>query len=163
MKRRDFLTRGTLVAGLAASPGLLAPILETETSSAQSTKLAGQKAKGSEEIRSPEYLRRVREDQLLPKPLVAAGVRLSNVKIVPMPLGERMRRGIVPRHGFCSTIPASDALLISGNGPINIDMPGDPYSEQVTFRHESIFVPRKPFEAPAKDGTHSPDTESAAN
>jgi hypothetical protein len=32
MKRRDFLTKGTLAAGLVASPGLLTPILESETS-----------------------------------------------------------------------------------------------------------------------------------
>ncbi len=65
-----------------------------------------------------------------------------------MPLEERLRRGIVPRRGFCSIAPAADALLISGNGPINIDMTCDPYSEQITFRHESIFVPHKHFEAP---------------
>ena len=26
--------------------------------------------------------------------------------------------------------------------------PCDPYSEQIIFRHESMFVPHKPFEAP---------------
>jgi hypothetical protein len=148
MKRRDFLTKGTLAAGLAASPCLLAPILESETSSAQSTKSSEQPAKAPEEIRSAEYLRRAREDQLLPKMPAHTDSRLSGVKIVPMPYEERMRRGIIPRRGFCSITPGSDALLISGNGPINIDMPCDPYSEQVSFRHESLFVPRKPFQAP---------------
>ena len=70
------------------------------------------------------------------------------MKISPMPLAERIKRKIVPRRGFCSITPAADALLISGNGPINIDMTCDPYSEQVVFRHESVFVPHKPFEAP---------------
>ncbi len=65
-----------------------------------------------------------------------------------MPLEERLRRGIVPRRGFCSIAPAADALLISGNGPINIDMTCDPYSEQITFHHESMFVPHKHVEAP---------------
>ena len=148
MKRRDFLAKGTLAAGLAASPGLLAPILENRTSSAQLTEPSEQFAKEPEEIRSADYLRRAREDQLLPKMPARTDTHLSGVKIVPMPLDERMRRGIVPRRGFCSITPGSDALLISGNGPINIDISCDPYSEQVNFRHESIFVPRKPFEAP---------------
>jgi hypothetical protein len=148
MKRRDFLTKGTLAAGLAASPGLLTPILESETSSAQTARHPEQAAKAPEEIRSADYLRRARADQFLPKMPTHLGPLLSGVKIVAMPLEERMRRGIVPRHGFCSIVPGTDALLISGNGPLNIDMPGDPYSEQISFRHESLFVPRKPFEAP---------------
>ncbi len=148
MKRRDFLTKGTLAAGLAASPRLLVPILESETSSAQSTKSGEHPANALGEFRSPDYLRRAREDQLLPKLPARTETHLSGVKIVPMPLEERVRRGIVPRRGFCSTTPGSDALLISGNGPINVDILCDPYSEQVSFRHESIFVPRKPFEAP---------------
>jgi hypothetical protein len=66
-----------------------------------------------------------------------------------MPLAERVRRNIVPRRGFCSITPGSDALLISGNGAMSIEMPCDPYSEQVVFRHESLFTPHKrPFEAP---------------
>ena len=65
-----------------------------------------------------------------------------------MSLEERQRRGVVPRRGFCSIAPAGDALLISGNGPMSIDMQCDPYSELINFRHESVFVPHKPFEAP---------------
>ncbi len=152
MKRRDFLTKGTLAAGLAASPGLLTPMLESETSSAQTAETLKQTAGAPEEIRTAEYLRRAREDQFLPKKPVSTDFHLSGVKIVPMPLGERIRRGIVPRRGFCSITPGSDALLISGNGPINIDMPCDPYSEQISFRHESLFAPRKHFEAPAIAG-----------
>jgi alpha-L-fucosidase 2 len=148
MKRRDFLAKGTLAAGLAVSTELLAPMMESGTSFAQLTNTSEQLAKAPEEIRSTDYLRRAREDQLLPKVPAITDTHLSGVKIVPMPLEERIRRSIVPRRGFCSTIPASDALLISGNGPINIDIPCDPYSEQVSFRHESIFIPRKPFEAP---------------
>ena len=148
MKRRDFLAKGTLAAGLAVSTDLLAPMMESGTSFAQLTNTSEQLAKAPEEIRSTDYLRRAREDQLLPKVPAITDTHLSGVKIVPMPLEERIRRIIVPRRGFCSTIPTSDALLISGNGPINIDIPCDPYSEQVSFRHESIFVPRKPFEAP---------------
>jgi hypothetical protein len=152
MKRRDFLTKGTLAAGLAASPGLLTPILECETGSAQTAKQSEQAAKSPEEIRSAEYLRRAREDQLLPKKPVFTDSHLSGMKISPMPLEERMRRGIVPRRGFCSIIPGGDALLTCGNGPMSLDLPCDPYAEQISFRHESIFVPRKPFEAPAIAG-----------
>jgi hypothetical protein len=148
MQRRDFLTKGTLAAGLATSPGLLKPLLASETSSTRSTTASQQTARASEEIRSAGYLRRAREEAFLPKLPAHTDSHLSGVKIVPMPLDERLRRGIVPRRGFCSITPASDALLISGNGPISIDMPCHPYSEQVSFRHESLFVPRKPFEAP---------------
>src|SRR6185437_3651455 len=40
-------------------------------------------------------------------------------------------------------------LLISGNGAMSIDSACDPYTEQIAFRHESLFTPHKrPFEAP---------------
>ena len=148
MKRRDFIVKGTLAAGLASTPGLLKPLEASETGSTKSTKTPEPAAKAPEEIRSAEYLRRAREDKLLPKKPASPDTYLSGVKIVPMPLDERMRRGIVPRRGFCSITPGSDALLISGNGPINIDVPCDPYSEQVVFHHESVFVPHKPVQAP---------------
>ena len=148
MKRRDFLAKSTLAAGFASSPALLTPILASEASSAQSAEPSEQAAKARGEIRSAEYLRRAREDTFLPKMPMHASSYLPGLKITPMPLEERLRRGVVPRRGFCSITPASDALLLSGNGPINIDISCDPYSEQVSFRHESIFLPRKPFEAP---------------
>ena len=73
---------------------------------------------------------------------------LSAATISPMPLAERIRRRIVPQRGFCSIAPGNDAL-ISGNGAMNIELDGDPYTEQIPFRHESLFVPqRRPFEAP---------------
>ena len=46
----------------------------------------------------------------------------------------------MPRRGFCSISPASDALLISGNGAMSIETACDPYSEQIVFRHESLFT-----------------------
>lgn len=148
MKRRDFLAKGTLAAGFASSPALLTPMLASEMSSAPPAKASDQAAKEGEDIRSAEYLRRVREDKFLPKAPVYAHPSPAELKITPMPRVERLRRGIVPRRGFCSITPASDALLISGNGSISIDMPCHPYSELITFRHESVFAPRKPFEAP---------------
>jgi len=153
MKRRDFLKKGTLAAGLASSPGFLSPILASETVSPQSTKSSQLTVKAPGEIRSAEYLRRARNGQDLPKaPVFAESYVSPEVRIKSMPLKERLRRGIVPRRGFCSIAPGSDALLISGNGPINIDMLCDPYSEQITFRHESVFVPHKHFEAPTIAG-----------
>ena len=66
-----------------------------------------------------------------------------------MPLAERVRRGVVPRHGLCSLTPAPDALLISGNGAMSVETACHPYSESIVFRHESLFAPRKrPFESP---------------
>jgi len=153
MKRRDFLKKGTLAAGLASSPGFLSPILASETVSPQSTKSSQLTVKAPGEIRSAEYLRRARNGQDRPKaPVFAESYVSPEVRIKSMPLKERLRRGIVPRRGFCSIAPGSDALLISGNGPINIDMLCDPYSEQITFRHESVFVPHKHFEAPTIAG-----------
>lgn len=149
MKRRDFLKKGTMVAGLASSSTLVLPAIAEETARQKPSEGSRPAGATSEEIRSAEYLRRTRADESLPKaPVQVESHGLDGVRIVPMPLEERRRRGIVPRRGFCSTAPAADALLIAGNGPINIDMTCDPYSEQITFHHESIFVPHKHFEAP---------------
>jgi len=149
MKRRDFLKKGTMVAGLASSSTLVLPAIAEETGKQKPSEGSRSAGAASEEIRSAEYLRRARADESLPKAPVQVGSHgLDGVRISPMPLEERLRRGIVPRRGFCSIAPAADALLIAGNGPINIDMTCDPYSEQITFHHESIFVPHKHFEAP---------------
>jgi hypothetical protein len=148
VKRRDFLTKGTAAAGLAGSTKLLKP-LEAAQSAASKPAQSGAKAPSAhQEIRSAEYLQRAKHDQYLPKPPV---FRESSgpIPISPMPLAERIRRNVVPRRGFCSFSPASDALLISGNGTMSIETACDPYSEQIVFRHESLFIPHKrPFEAP---------------
>ncbi len=150
MKRRDFLTRGTVVAGLAGSTKLIEP-LDAAQSAAPKTPAA------QEEIRTAEYLQRAKQDKYLPKPPVSAeSLRSSDVRISPMPLEERVRRNIVPRRGFCSIAPATDALLVSGNGAMSIETACDPYSEQITFRHESLFTPHsRPFEAPKIAGIFS--------
>ena len=59
-----------------------------------------------------------------------------------MPLEERIKHNIVPYRGFCSLVPSGDAL-ISGNGAISIEIPGNPYTEQISLSHESLFAPRK--------------------
>jgi alpha-L-fucosidase 2 len=145
VKRRDFLSKGAMVAGLATSPQLILPQELRENASSQSPKPAND----SQDIRSSSWLRRARSGPLLPQPPVQEDIHgAGGVRILPMPLEKRVQRGIVPLRGFCSIAPAADALFISGNGPMNIDMTCDPFAEEVVFRHESVFVPHRHFEAP---------------
>jgi alpha-L-fucosidase 2 len=72
-------------------------------------------------------------------------------QIKPMPIDERVKRGIVPQRGVCSISPGSglNDLLMSGNGKMYIKVYGNPLSEQIVFQHERLLVPWKmPFEAP---------------
>lgn len=154
MKRREFLTTATVVAGLAGST-TLPDSLQADQGAAPWTPRAPSKAPPAQgETRSAAYLTRARQDTLLPKPpVVTQAVRPGEVPISPMPLAERIRRGIVPRHGICSITPAADALLLSGNGAMSIETACHPYSEQIVFRHESLFAPRqRPFESPKVAG-----------
>ncbi|MEJ2647467.1 MAG: glycoside hydrolase N-terminal domain-containing protein [Sedimentisphaerales bacterium] len=151
MKRRDFLKQSTIAAGLVSSSGLLSPLKASESNtqkpSQTSDQISGSTSHAKIETRSAEYLSRVQKDELLPKPPVFTEAP-ANVKIKPMPLEERIRRKIVPQKGFCSITPGGD-VLISGNGSVNIELACDPYTEQIPFSHESLFVPHsRPFEAP---------------
>jgi len=149
MKRREFLKQGTVVAGLASLPNLTVPSIAGQSRTQKPSRPQGQSEAAPEEIRSAQYLRRARADEYLPKPPVLKASHLpSGTAVSPMPLAERIKRNIVPRRGFCSIAPASDALLISGNGRMTIDTSCDPYSEQIVFRHESVFVPHQPSAAP---------------
>jgi alpha-L-fucosidase 2 len=144
MRRRDFLKTGAVAAGLAGSQSLFPPLLANEISP---PKPSGPTGARPEDNRSAEYLRRAQQDKFLPKPPVFAEIP-SVVRVSPMPLAERVKRKIVPRRGFCSLAPGNGALL-SGNGAVNIELACDPYTEQIPFRHESLFVPRRrPAEAP---------------
>ncbi len=145
MQRRYFLKRGAVAAGLVSIPGSLLPL----TSCNPQKPTAGSKRAARKEIRSAGYLQSAKEEKYLPKlPVLAESKLTPDVRVSPMPLGKRLQRGIVPGRGFCSIAPGSD-FLISGNGSMSIEMPCDPYSEQILFRHESLFSPRKrPFEAP---------------
>jgi alpha-L-fucosidase 2 len=142
MKRRDFVKTSIVAAGLAGSPELLQP---------QAGESTPQKATGAahEENRSAEYLRRAQNDKFLPKPpVVTESPRTDGGRISPMPLAERIRRKIVPQRGFCSLAPGSGSLL-SGNGAMSIELTCDPDTEQIPFRHELLYTPRKrPAEAP---------------
>jgi hypothetical protein len=149
LKRRDFLKKGGIVAGLASSSGLILPLLGNDKPTQKPSWKSASAGAEHKEIRSAQYLLRARAGEDLPgAPVKVSPHGMTGVQITPMPLEERLRRGIVPRRGFCSIMPASDSLLLSGNGPINIDMASDPYSEQVSFHHESVYVPHKPFESP---------------
>jgi len=97
--------------------------------------------------RPAEYLHRVRGDSFLPKPPAPA----KPYPILPMPLAERVRRKLAPQRGFCSIAPGHlvSETLTSGNGAMNIELTGDPYSEQILFHHESLLMPwKRPVEAP---------------
>ena len=146
MKRRDFLKKSSVAVGLAGSLKLVPPLTAAESGPPVPS---GQTGGPPEDNRSADYLRRVQDDKLLPKPPAhAESSRPADVHISPMPLAERIRRKIVPQRGFCSLAPGSGALL-SGNGAVSIELACDPYTEQIPFRHEMLYVPhRRPFEAP---------------
>jgi alpha-L-fucosidase 2 len=140
MKRRNFVKTSAAVAGLIGSMEISPLLAATEK---ESTK----KVKPSADNRPAEYLKRVQKGPSLPKQ-PAAG---RSYPIPPMPLAERVRRKIVPQRGFCSISPGNlvNESLTSGNGSMNIELMGDPYSEQILFHHESLLMPwKKPMEAP---------------
>ena len=144
MKRRSFFKKSAVAAGMVSIPGTLLQL--TSCNSDNQSSVPGAEA---EEIRTSEFLKRVRADKNLPPPPVFAKSKLKPaVQILPMTLKDRKRRKIVPKQGFCSLAPGADAL-ISGNGAVSIEVRGDPYSERIPFSHESLYTPRRrPFEAP---------------
>jgi hypothetical protein len=150
VKRRDFLTKSTVVAGLAGSAKLFDTLQASQRTAPGTAPAVAKAPPAPEEIRSAGFLQRATQEKFLPKPpVLARPARPGEVPISPMPLAERLRRKIVPRRGLCSTSAASDALLLSGNGAMSIETACHPYSEQIVFRHESLFTPKKrPFEAP---------------
>ncbi len=157
MRRRDFLRKGTVATvGLAGAAKLLPPLAARQSgpqkSSQTSSQVSGRAGAAREENRSVDYLRRAQAQKYPPKPpAFAAPLRPSEVRIVPMPLAERLKRKVVPRQGFCSIEPGQTVSqgLTSGNGFMNIEVACDPYSEQILFHHESLLMPwKRPFEAP---------------
>jgi hypothetical protein len=140
MKRRKFVKTSAAVAGLMGSLEISPLLAATEEESPETgAPLA--------DNRPAEYLKRVQGDPFLPK-LPAAG---KSYPIPPMPLEERVRQKIVPQRGFCSIAPGNvvSEALTSGNGAMNIELMGDPYSEQILFHHESLLMPwKRPLEAP---------------
>jgi alpha-L-fucosidase 2 len=144
MKRRKFLKKSAVAASLVSIPGSLLPLTACKESSQKSSGISSSPGTRQREIRSSDYLKKVRSEKNLPKPIVSPGSYQpsSGLQIIPMPLKERIRRKVVPQQGFCSLAPGGDALL-SGNGFVNIEVAGNPYNEQIPFSHESLFTPRK--------------------
>src|ERR1017187_1976980 len=133
MRRRDLLKTSAAAAGLMGSLKI-SPMLAEADSDPQKT--SEQTGAPLTDNRPAEYLHRVRGDSFLPKaPAPARSYPLS-----PMPLAVRVRRKIVPQRGFCSIAPGSlvSESFTSGNGAMNIELTGDPYSEQILFHHESL-------------------------
>jgi alpha-L-fucosidase 2 len=132
MKRRVFLQKSALTMGLIGAPSLL--LATTDESEIKTKSILNT---DSEEIRSTQYLSRVQSDQFLPKTS-----EYTDIGIQPMPLAERILRRIVPKQGFCS-LTSGGETIISGNGAVNIELTGDPFTEQISFIHESLYTPRK--------------------
>ncbi len=152
MKRRDFLQKGTLVAGFAGSQTLLAPLLADEKKTAKPASPKPQTTATAKEVRTAEYLKRTRVQKYPPKlPAMKESETADSISVSPMPLTERLKRNLVPRMGFCSLEPGktvSDGVT-SGNGHMSIEVMCDPYAEQVLFHHESLLMPwKRPFESP---------------
>ncbi len=143
MKRRKFLKKSAIAASLVSIPGTLLPLAACKESTQKSSRISGSSGAGRKEIRSSEYLNRVQADKYLPgSPVFAKSKLTPALNISPMPLKERIRRKIVPQRGLCSLAPGGDALL-SGNGAVNIEVTGNPYTEMIPLSHESLFAPRK--------------------
>jgi hypothetical protein len=152
MKRRDFLQKGTFVAGLVGSQTLIAPLLIGEDKTVRPAPSRSQTTVAPKEVRTAEYLKRAKVQKYPPKsPTFRASETAADIPVLPMPLMDRLKRNIVPRMGFCSLEPGktvSDGVT-SGNGHMNIEVMCDPYAEQVLFHHESLLMPwKRPFEAP---------------
>jgi len=156
MRRRMFLKNTAIAAGATGALKVLLPFTAGGMSAQKTSQSVDQRSGAGgvapKEIRSAEYLRRVKAEKDVPGPPVFAESRLSPpVRVSPMSLGDRLVRNIIPRHGFCSIAPGATLSegLTSGNGAMNIELTGDPYAEQVLFHHESLLMPwRRPLEAP---------------
>lgn len=140
MKRRKFVKTSAAAAGLVGTMEISPILAATEQESPQT-------GIPSADNRPADYLNRVQGDSFLPDlPEIGRPYPIS-----PMSLEERIRTNVVPRKGFCSVTPGKlvSEALISGNGKMNIELMGDPYSEQILFHHESLLMPwEKPMEAP---------------
>ncbi len=140
MKRRIFVKTGAAAVGLVGSLELSPLLAATENESQKIDTSA-------DDNRPEEYLNSIHDGPFLPKP-PATG---RPYQIPPMPPEKRISQKIVPEQGFCSISPGAQVreALTSGNGAMNIEVMGDPYSEQILFHHESLLMPwKKPVEAP---------------
>ena len=156
MERRAFLKNTAIAASVASFFESFFPFTASGRSSQKTSEIpnliSGLSGATKEEIRSADYLRRTQADKYLPKlPAFSESYQSPAVRVSPMSLADRLKRKIVPRHGFCSIVPGRTVSegITSGNGAMNIEMTCDPYEEQILFHDESLLLPwRRPFEAP---------------
>ncbi|HEY6907062.1 MAG TPA: hypothetical protein VI230_06305, partial [Ignavibacteriaceae bacterium] len=114
MKRRVFIKKSAITAGLVGSSSLL--LTTVAGCNENSSQNSGRKRVVQKEIRSDEYLKRMKSDKsLTKKPVFAESYLPEKSLIKSMPLKERLKRNIVPKRGFCSLAPGGEALS-SGNG-----------------------------------------------
>jgi hypothetical protein len=140
MKRRNFVKTSVATAGLFGSMEVLPSFTTVEKESQK-------KGEPLTDNRPAEYLKRVQKGASLPKSPEPG----RPYPINPMPLEDRISRKIVPRKGFCSITPGTQVreALTSGNGTMNIELMGDPCSEQILFHHEDLLMPwKRPLAAP---------------
>lgn len=140
MKRRKFVKTGAVAASLAGSLEISA-LITTDDNKFPDIQ------EPDTDNRPADYLNRVQNDPFMPHPRITA----RSYPVSPMPLDERVRRKVVPAKGFCSITPGKNVgeALLSGNGTMNIEMKGDPFSEQILFHHENLLMPwKRPLEAP---------------
>jgi alpha-L-fucosidase 2 len=140
MKRRKFVITSAAAAGLAGTMEI-SPLVAAVEQEASET------GTPSADNRPDEYLKRVQRGPFLPGPPEIG----RSYPISPMPLKQRISKNIVPLRGFCSIAPGNlvSEALISGNGAMNIELMGDPYSEKILFHHEGLLMPwKRPVDAP---------------
>src|SRR5208337_1709383 len=148
MKRRDFLKTSTAAAiALAGSQQVLQASTKGHGQSGASQPAGAPSAKAAlvpnQDLAVP-HVGSTPEGVYLPKqPLLAEVLRGTRQRTLPMPLGERIRRGIVPVRGVCTAAPSRSVRegLVTGYGPVYAEVLGDPFSEQVLFHHERLMVP----------------------
>jgi hypothetical protein len=147
MKRRDLLKTGAAMAAFAG----VTPI----ANGAEARTVAAAAPPVPPTPQQPNIVARPLptglERELLPKPPLPLPSKGAGPKVTAMSRRERLRRNAVPRRGVCSTVPAAGFrdTLLSGNGPMYLELTGAPYAEQLQFRHERLMLPwRRPFEAP---------------
>ncbi len=147
MKRRNFFKSTTAAAGLIGTLNIPQILVAAEQESTKSEELL-------RDNRPADYLNRVKEVPFLSQAPKAG----KTYPITPMALEDRIRQKVVPKRGFCSVAPGEvvSETLTTGNGIMDIELKGYPYTEEVLFHHEELMMPwKKPVEAPDVAGVFS--------
>ena len=110
----------------------------------------GKREQPPEDNRSAEYLQAFsQEDKFLPKPPAVAEADRGRRKNLADAAGGTDQAEDCAAPGHLQDLAPGNGALLSGNGAVSIELAGDPYTEQIPFRHESMYAPRRrPVEAP---------------